>query len=330
MNRILTSGSMIIILWVSIVTLCSAQNSEDNLRMMRYSASSLEQTIDWQNEVRSALYEQLKVKELLSQKTQINFDLQIESEKDLGVYYMKVVSFMSTPTRRIRVVLTIPKNTGKFPAVVCIHGHGGTSHVVYDKHTIYHGFAHKLAQDNYITIAPMVSQHEVYEKGMLLMGERLFDIIRCVDFLESLKEVDPDRIGCAGLSLGGEMTMWLGAMDTRIKATISSGFLTNMDHMEQNHCMCWKFPGLRTRVDFADIYGLIAPRALQCQNGIQEPPSQFYVPLAKKVLDEIKPVYYVYGEPDHLELVVHAGGHEVEIPSLQRFFKRHLGGTPQN
>ena len=100
--------------------------------------------------------------------------------------------------------------------------------------------------------------------------------------------------------------------------------------MEQNHCMCWKFPGLRTRVDFADIYGLIAPRALQCQNGIQEPPSQFYVPLAKKVLDEIKPVYYVYGEPDHLELVVHAGGHEVEIPSLQRFFKRHLGGTPQN
>ena len=117
------------------------------------------------------------------------------------------------------------------------------------------------------------------------MGERLWDLVRCVDYLQSMPEVDEHRIGCGGLSLGGEMAMWLGAMDERIAATVSAGFLTTMDQMEQNHCMCWKFEGLRELVDFTDIYSLIAPRPLQCQNGLLEPPTQFYVPLARKAME---------------------------------------------
>jgi len=37
----------------------------------------------------------------------------------------------------------------------------------------------------------------------------------------------------------------LGAMDERIAAEVSAGFLTTMDQMEHNHCLCWKFDGLR-------------------------------------------------------------------------------------
>ena len=46
------------------------------------------------------------------------------------------------------------------------------------------------------------------------MGERLWDLMRCVECLASLPQVDASRLGCAGLSLGGEMAMWLGAMLT--------------------------------------------------------------------------------------------------------------------
>lgn len=53
------------------------------------------------------------------------------------------------------------------------------------------------------------------------MAERLWDLMRCVDYLQSMPQVDDSRIGCAGLSLGGEMAMWLGAMDERIAATVS-------------------------------------------------------------------------------------------------------------
>ena len=187
--------------------------------------------------------------------------------------------------------MTVPQDKGPFPAVVCIHGHGKTRYICYDKTSVYKGFGAALAEKGFVTIAVDVGQHEVRDPKATLMGERLFDLIRCVDYLETLPEVDADRIGCAGLSLGGEMAMWLGAMDTRIKATVSAGFLTVMDQMEQNHCMCWKFDGLRDLVDFADIYALVAPRALLCQNGEQEPPTQFTPTLAKHAYTEVRCIY---------------------------------------
>ncbi len=156
------------------------------------------------------------------------------------------------------------------------------------------------------------------------MGERLWDLMRCVDFLTSLEEVDPRRIGCLGNSLGGEMVMWLAAMDERVKATVSSGFLTKMDQLETNHCMCWKIPGLRELVDFSDIYSLIAPRALLCQNGLKEPPSQFPVSIAREAVKEVELIYRDFEQPTNVALVAHEGGHEIHLPSLLMFFEKHL------
>jgi acetyl esterase/lipase len=159
------------------------------------------------------------------------------------------------------------------------------------------------------------------------MGERLWDLKRCVDYLRKLPEVDPSRIGCAGLSLGGEMAMWLGAMDERIAATVSCGFLTMMDQMEQNHCMCWKFDGLRALVDFPDIYALIAPRPLQCQNGLKEPDTQFTVPLARRALAEIESIYRDLGALDKATLVAHEGAHEIALEPMYAFLKQYLMPT---
>jgi hypothetical protein len=145
-----------------------------------------------------------------------------------------------------------------------------------------------------------------------------------------MKEVDRARIGCAGLSLGGEMSMWLAAMDPRIAACVSSGFLTTMDQMEYDHCMCWTFDGLRELVDFADIFGLIAPRPLQCQNGLREAPFMFVVPLARQAMDEIRPVYAALGRPGSVELAIHRGEHEIDLPSLVEFFRTRLATPAPN
>ena len=196
--------------------------------------------------------------------------------------------------------------------------------MAYDKSNVYKGFAAALAESGYVTIATDVGQHEVYETGRTLMGERLWDVRRCVDYLESMPEVDKTAIGCAGLSLGGEMAMWLAAMDERVAACVSSGFLTVMDQMEHDHCMCWKFEGLRELVDFADIYSLVAPRPLQCQNGLAEPPTMFVVPLARQAMKEIRLIYSDLGKTDNVSLAVHRGEHEVELPSLLAFFETHL------
>lgn len=303
----------------------TAYGLENPLREMKYSSRNKKEAVRWQDQLRSQFTVLLKIDDILPGRKNIPFDAkEIQVEKK-DKYLLKEIEINSTGTRRIRVILTIPENAkGRYPAVVCIHGHGGTLRIVYDEKSIYKGFASELAASNYITIATTVSQHVVYEEGRTLMGERLWDLIRCVDYLESLKEVDKKRIGCAGLSLGGEMAMWLGAMDTRIKATLSSGFLTIMDQMEKNHCLCWKFPGLRELADWADIYSLISPRALLCQNGLREPENDFTVPLARKALEEIKVIYTDFKQPDNVSLIAHQGAHEIDLPSLMDFFNIRL------
>ncbi|MCX6224936.1 MAG: acetylxylan esterase [Bacteroidia bacterium] len=294
-------------------------------RSMKYSSRSAKKAEIWQTEVRTKMSELLNIDDLLAAGKNMPLNPNEILTENKGDHLVKEIEINSTANRRIRVIVTFPLLTnGPWPAVVCIHGHGGKPYSVYEKESPYIAFAADLAARNYVTIAPVVSQHEIYEQGRTLMGERLWDAMRCVDYLESLISVDANRIGCAGLSLGGEMAMWLGAMDQRIKASVSCGFLTRMDQMEQGHCMCWKFPGLRELVDFSDIYSLIAPRPLLCQNGLKEPPTDFTVELARAALKDIQVIYTNYSKPENITLVAHPEGHVVDVQSLLSFFKKQL------
>jgi len=295
------------------------------LRQKAYSSWRKSNADVWQSDLRSHLFDLLKLNDLMSDKEKPKLNPTVIKTGDSTSYSIKELEINSTDTRRIRLVLTIPKTARKdLPAIVCIAGHGGDRYTVYNNHKIYKSFATELARKEFITISADVGQHEIYESNRTLMGERLWDLMRCVDYLESLPMVDKSRIGCAGLSLGGEMSMWLGAMDQRIKVTVSSGFLTYMDQMEQDHCMCWKFDGLRELVDFPDIYSMIAPRFLQCQNGLKEPPTAFVPELAKKALAEIEVIYEDFDQKNKVELIIHEGGHEIDLYPLLSFFENHL------
>jgi predicted dienelactone hydrolase len=309
------------------LSLCHLAAGAEATRSLRYTARSADQALAWQEDLRARLFGALKLTDLAPRSARPPCAVQVLSTSvpEGARHERREIEIAATAGRRIRALLTIPTGSAvPRPAVVCIHGHGGNRQSTYDTSSIYKGFAAVLADRGYVTIATDVGQHTVAETERSLMGERLLDLMRCVDYLEGLPEVDARRMGCAGLSLGGEMAMWLGAMDTRVRATVSSGFLTRMDQMEQNHCLCWKFPGLRELADFPDLYALTAPRALQCQNGLQEPASQFPVPLAREALAEIQPIYADMHCPADLEFVAHEGAHEIDLPSLLAFFDRHL------
>jgi dienelactone hydrolase len=309
------------------------------MRTMRYKPGTPEQTTAWQNELRAKLFKLLKIDDLVPEVSKLPFDAKELRTWEMPGYTVKEMSIRSTAGRMMEIVLTIPKEgPGPFPAVVCIGGHSSTKFSPYnngkaygplpvpkdDGGSLYKGFAADLAKDGYVTISTLVSQHEVYEKGRSLMGERLWDLMRCVSYLETLPQVNKSRIGCGGLSLGGEMTMWLAAMDTRIAAADSDGFLTVMDQMEKGHCPCWKFAGLRELVDYADIYALIAPRPLECQNGRKEPAGSFTPELAQKALGEILPAYAAFDKKDNARLDIHDGAHEVDLPAILAFFNKNL------
>jgi dienelactone hydrolase len=316
----------------ALVSVFPAWSEDTNPPRMRFVAKTPAEAERWQRDSRQLLFNLLKLSDLeetrQNKEKAIPFDVKVLRSEDRGKFVWSERELNSTPTRRIKLILTIPRpprSNGKSPAVVCIHGHGGSRFIVYAKKSLYNGFAADLAERCFVTVSTDVGQHNVYEKGRTLMGERLWDVLRCADYIAGLQEVDAERMGCAGLSLGGEMAMWLGAMDPRMKVTVSSGFLTTMANMRQGHCPCWEFSGLADNFDFSDIYSLTAPRFLLCQNGQKEgAPGGFPVKIAQQVLAEIQKAYAVYGCKNHADLDVHPGGHIFVTPTGLGFIEKQL------
>jgi hypothetical protein len=309
-----------------------------NERTLRFSAADREQAVAWQEKARTMLFDFLQLSDLVETdlsgaggKPRLEFKVTTTAVTQPGQgrkFTRYDLELNSTPHRRMPVVLTVPEGAGKFPAVVCIHGHGDSRKSVYDPTSIYRGFARELGNRGYITIATEVGQHTVYEKQRTLMGERLWDVIRLVSYLTTRPDVDAARIGCAGLSLGGEMAMWLGAMDARVKVTVSSGFLTTVANMRNGHCKCWEFPHLTEHFEFADIYSLIAPRPLLCQIGRQERAGGgFPVELAQHAFGEVKRCYKVFKQEDAAVLAVHPAGHVFDLASAIPFLDKALRPT---
>ena len=125
-------------------------------RSMRYSPRPRVDATAWQKEVRRRLARLLRVEDLQASKGEIALNPEeVFTEKRDGCA-LKEIEISSTPSRRMKLIVTTPLPLGRgdrFPAVVCIHGHGGGRHVVYEDSDEYKGFARCLAQRGYITIS---------------------------------------------------------------------------------------------------------------------------------------------------------------------------------
>lgn len=110
--------------------------------------------------------------------------------------------------------------------------------------------------------------------GATWPGLHTWDDRRTVDYLVSRPDVDPERIGCAGLSIGGLRTAHLIAADPRIKAASITGWMTEFAYQHRNHLRnhTWMIfiPGLYGSMDFPDIASLHAPGALLVQQCSQD------------------------------------------------------------
>lgn len=301
--------------------------AEESSPVRHFVATTKEDTAKWQHESRTQLFSLLRMNDLVEARSSdlnaIPFEPKELSRQEYDHFTMLEVEINSTSTRRLKALVTVPKDSeGPHPIVVSIHGHGGHRRIVYEYDSPYKAFALDLAKHGYITISTDVGQHEVYESGRTLMGERLWDVMRCADYTTTLPEADAQRLGCAGLSLGGEMAMWLGAMDPRMKATVSSGFMTTVKNLKNGHCPCWDFPGFTDNYSFSDIYSLIAPRALLCQIGSLD--SSFPPPLAFEAMADTQRAYTVFGLSHFARLEIHPDGHVYESEQGRQFLDEVL------
>jgi dienelactone hydrolase len=93
---------------------------------------------------------------------------------------------------------------------------------------------------------------------------------RALDYLCSRDDVDPSRVGCAGLSGGGLRTVYLGGLDDRIRCACCVGMMTTWRDYLLNKCYThtWMvyIPGIPLDLDYPEILGLRVPRATLVQN----------------------------------------------------------------
>ena len=90
-----------------------------------------------------------------------------------------------------------------------------------------------------------------------LMGLQTWNSFRALDFLESLPDVDRQRLACTGASGGGTQTFMLGAIDDRLAAQAP---IVMVSHTMQGGCLCENAPGLRVEYSNMEIAAAAAPR----------------------------------------------------------------------
>jgi dienelactone hydrolase len=165
--------------------------------------------------------------------------------------------------------------------------------------------------------------------GMSWPGVITWDDVRTVDYLVTRPEVDPARIGCLGVSLGGWRTIFLAGLDERIAAACIVGFMSTVRPMLQRHIDTHSFahfvPGLHRHLDLPDVAALMAPKpllVLQCrQDGL--------FPLAgmEESVEKIAAIYGQAGVRDRFTGKFYEVPHRFDVPMQDdafAWFDRHF------
>ncbi|HLH01826.1 MAG TPA: alpha/beta hydrolase family protein [Bryobacteraceae bacterium] len=109
----------------------------------------------------------------------------------------------------------------------------------------------------------------IFATGATWPGILSWDDRRSLDYLCSRPDVDRERIGCLGLSLGGLRTDFVVASDPRVKVACVTGWMTEFRAQLRNdfrsHTWMLYIPGLYSSMDLPDAVGLMAPNPLLVQ-----------------------------------------------------------------
>lgn len=225
--------------------------------------------------------------------------------------------------------------TGPFPGVLSPHGHWSTGRFGHDDSGSVPGRAISLARQGYVCFSyDMVGYNDSFQIrhggfteqqelwGLNLMGLQLWNSIRAIDFLQSLPDVDPDRIGCTGASGGGTQTFMVTAVDDRIKV---SAPVCMVSAYMQGGCLCENAPGLRQDLMNTEIAALTAPRPLLLVSATGD----WTKNTPKEEYPDAQTIYKLYGVEDRIKSVQVDAGHNYNLASREAvytFFRRWLLG----
>jgi len=156
-------------------------------------------------------------------------------------------------------------------------------------------------------------------RGQVLWGMMMFDEFRALHYLANREEVDAQRLGVTGMSMGSTKAWWLSALNDHVRLTIDVCCLTDFEsligtHGLSGHGVYYFVPSLLKEFDTAGINELIVPRAHLSVNGRKDP----LTPPAgvEKIRDRLLPLYRQYGHEEDCRIELFDCAHE-ETPAMR-------------
>jgi len=277
---------------------------------------------------------------------EVPLDVHVLQTEKLPKLTRQKILYTAGPGDRVPAYLLIPQGLqDRAPAMLCLHGTSGPRGRTAGLGADYPRYTLELAERGYVTIAPdyvLLGENQTdpaalgYVSGTM---KGIWDHMRAVDLLQSLPEVDPERIGCIGVSLGGHNSLFVGAMDPRLKVVVtSSGFDSFADYMGGNlsgWCQTRYMPRIETvygkdpaklPFDFPEVLAAIAPRHLYIHAPQND--DNFRLDSVKRCVQAANAVYALLGAADRMVAVYPPGGHGFPIEAREeayRFVDKVLG-----
>ena len=330
--------------------------------------SDIKDFIEWKSAARRKVFECM----MTPPPEAKSYDVKVIGEEKREGYTARKLEFNLSDFYRVRAYVLIPDGEGPFPAVNLLHDHGAHLYIGKEKmirpfdddslvlddadkwvDNLYGGqyFGDYLAKNGYVvfsTDAPMWgergraegvdrSKYDIIAGNMMMYGRDLsafmtYDDIASTDFLATLPEVDPKRIGCAGCSMGAYRAWMLSALSDKISAFAAVCWMITTDVQ-----MTWKYgrkesggfanciPALRQYLDYPHIASIACPKPTLFISGTED--KLFKVPGVKKAFKIMHEVWDSQNAGGNLETELWPIPHSCGIEAQQRvldFFNKKL------
>ncbi len=281
----------------------------------------------------------------------------VASVEENGIVKERVI-FDSEAEMSVPCILCRPKDikrNRKNAAIVCSHGHGPfgklpvagvATHPELRQNIAQHNYNYGelMAQRGFVTLCPDLrvfgercdgdyGQRDPcnvhFIRGAILgiytLTLNIFDLMRCADYLQTRREIDPERIGLMGLSQGGTMATFGGAVDQRFKAVDIICYLNSWRDFgirTANFCGSQIVPNIFRYFDTHDVAGLIAPRPLLVEMSMWE--TGFPIDDTIKSVKPLERLYKAAGVPENLDFEIHSYEHAFGMNKAYDFFGANL------
>ncbi len=238
-------------------------------------------------------------------------------------------------------------STGKHPVIVFNHSHGGIHEIGKDELLLDTGKGY-LQSPSYAAFLTSLgysvlcfdawgfgerstrSESEIFKEmlwnGKVMWGMMVYDSIRAIDYLYTRDDVDTERIGTIGISMGGTMAWWLAALDERVGFCVDMCSLADYDALIATrsldiHGIYYYVPSLLKHFTAGRINALVSPRPHLGFAGLRDPvvPAQGL----DRIDSETRQAYLADGAADRWKLARSDSAHE-ETPEMRREIERFL------